>query len=195
MQPVFCSIDIGRGFWYNGSRILKETDGTNTITYYYGGSGAIGFNYNGTDYLKKLWLTLSKRRIYLDYLDKFLGDVMKKFLIIEDKLRFLITDNNMIYNCKRENGKTLYVFHNQYGNFIYWEWPQFSEDGFEVQTLDKKIPVNILEEYPEVYNEYSKSHKGIKWLFKDIQVDYWDMIASIIKLEIQSTGKLFGLNL
>ena len=35
----------------DGDRILKETDGTKTITYYYGnGNAPIGFNYNGTDY-------------------------------------------------------------------------------------------------------------------------------------------------
>ena len=35
----------------DGDRILKETDGTNTITYYYAnGNAPIGFNYNGTDY-------------------------------------------------------------------------------------------------------------------------------------------------
>lgn len=34
----------------DGSRILKETGNGRTITYYYGESGVIGFNYNGTDY-------------------------------------------------------------------------------------------------------------------------------------------------
>lgn len=34
----------------DGSKILQETDGTKTITYYYGNGGVIGFNYNGTDY-------------------------------------------------------------------------------------------------------------------------------------------------
>ena len=35
----------------DGDRILKETDGTNTTTYYYANVNApIGFNYNGTDY-------------------------------------------------------------------------------------------------------------------------------------------------
>jgi hypothetical protein len=34
----------------DGNKILKETDGTNTTVYYYGASGIIGFNYNGTDY-------------------------------------------------------------------------------------------------------------------------------------------------
>jgi RHS repeat-associated protein len=34
-----------------GDRILKETDGTKTLTYYYAnGNAPIGFNYNGTDY-------------------------------------------------------------------------------------------------------------------------------------------------
>ena len=34
-----------------GTKILKETTGSNTITYYYGtGIAPIGFNYNGTDY-------------------------------------------------------------------------------------------------------------------------------------------------
>lgn len=34
----------------DGNKILRETDGTKTITYYHGGSGIVGFKYNGTDY-------------------------------------------------------------------------------------------------------------------------------------------------
>ncbi len=34
----------------DGSKILKETTGSTTITYYYGVNGVIGFRYNGTDY-------------------------------------------------------------------------------------------------------------------------------------------------
>jgi RHS repeat-associated protein len=34
----------------DGNKILRETDGTKTLTYYYGNSGVIGFNYNGTNY-------------------------------------------------------------------------------------------------------------------------------------------------
>lgn len=34
----------------DGNKILRESDGTKTITYYHGGSGAVGFEYNGTDY-------------------------------------------------------------------------------------------------------------------------------------------------
>ena len=34
----------------DGDKILRETDYNGTITYYYGNSGVIGFNYNDTDY-------------------------------------------------------------------------------------------------------------------------------------------------
>ncbi len=34
----------------DGNKILRESDGTKTLTYYHGGSGIIGFEYNGTDY-------------------------------------------------------------------------------------------------------------------------------------------------
>lgn len=34
----------------DGSKILRESDGTRTLTYYHGSSGIIGFAYNGTDY-------------------------------------------------------------------------------------------------------------------------------------------------
>ncbi len=34
----------------NGSAVLKETTGSDSITYYYGNGGVIGFNYNGADY-------------------------------------------------------------------------------------------------------------------------------------------------
>ena len=34
----------------DGNKILRESDGTKTLTYYHGGSGIVGFNYNQTDY-------------------------------------------------------------------------------------------------------------------------------------------------
>ncbi len=34
----------------DGDRILQETDGVTTLTYYYGANGVVGFHYNGTDY-------------------------------------------------------------------------------------------------------------------------------------------------
>ena len=34
----------------DGNKILRESDGTKTLTYYHGGSGIVGFAYNGTDY-------------------------------------------------------------------------------------------------------------------------------------------------
>jgi len=34
----------------DGNKILRESDGTKTLTYYHGGSGIVGFEYNGTDY-------------------------------------------------------------------------------------------------------------------------------------------------
>ena len=34
----------------DGNKILRESDGTKTLTYYHGGSGIVGFGYNGTDY-------------------------------------------------------------------------------------------------------------------------------------------------
>ena len=119
----------------------------------------------------------------------------KKELIIEDKLNFLVLDYGMTYRREKYQGRTLYVFQNQFGEFIYWEWAQFSEDGFEIRIEDKKVDVNILDEYPFIYNRYLESHKGIKWAFKDTQEDYWGMIASIIKQYIESKGNLFGLDL
>ena len=34
----------------DGNKILQESDGVRTLTYYHGGSGIVGFAYNGTDY-------------------------------------------------------------------------------------------------------------------------------------------------
>ena len=34
----------------DGNKILRESDGVRTLTYYHGGSGTVGFEYNGTDY-------------------------------------------------------------------------------------------------------------------------------------------------
>ena len=34
----------------DGNKILRESDGSKTLTYYHGGSGIVGFEYNGIDY-------------------------------------------------------------------------------------------------------------------------------------------------
>ena len=34
----------------DGTRIIKQTDGTNTFVFYYGTNGVVGFNLNGNDY-------------------------------------------------------------------------------------------------------------------------------------------------
>ena len=41
---------VTHSYIYEGDLLVKETFGNNTITYYQGTGGVIGFNYNGTDY-------------------------------------------------------------------------------------------------------------------------------------------------
>ena len=41
---------VKHNYTLNGNKIIKETFGSNTVKYFYGTSGVVGFNYNGTDY-------------------------------------------------------------------------------------------------------------------------------------------------
>ena len=40
-------------FFLNGNKIISQTDGTNSLFFYYGTDGVTGFNHNGTDYFYK----------------------------------------------------------------------------------------------------------------------------------------------
>ncbi len=40
-------------FFLNGNKIISQTDGTDTLFFYYGTDGITGFNHNGTDYFYK----------------------------------------------------------------------------------------------------------------------------------------------
>ncbi len=48
----------------DGNKILRESDGTKTLTYYHGGSGIVGFEYNGIDYYFRKTLQGDVTEIY-----------------------------------------------------------------------------------------------------------------------------------
>ena len=116
--------------------------------------------------------------------------------IIENALLFLIKDYGFCYNYECcNNGAMYFMYYNQYGCFTYYRWEQFQEEEFTAKYSEgyKIIDFSIL--HPKAFYEFNKSHKGIKWFFKDKRKDYWDMIAEFIKSEIEKTGALFGIEL
>ena len=79
----------------------------------------------------------------------------KKRHIIEDKFKFLVVEKNMIYNYVVKQGRIAYCFENSFGKFVYWEWPQFNEDGFEIQMKNgEKKKIEMLEHSPSVFQKY-----------------------------------------
>lgn len=119
--------------------------------------------------------------------------------ITENKLKFLIDDYGMSYTYLWEGGQVSYIFENSYGKLIFWHIHQFGEYGFLIEEKNKpKKYTDILDVYnlqPEIFEAFQKKHKGLKWFFKDDSEDRWDMIASIIRLEINVKGSFFGLKI
>ena len=86
----------------DGNRILRETNGTDTLTYYYGGSGVVGFNYNGTDYYYRKNLQGDVSEIYTaqgQRVAAYTYDAWGKILKITDECGCDITDPNGYCSC------------------------------------------------------------------------------------------------
>ena len=114
--------------------------------------------------------------------------------IIKNKLNFLIEEYGFTFEFINDWG-CHYIFNNKNGCIEFYEWAQFNESAFFVNydMISKKI--NLIEEYPKIVAHFYKTHKGIKWFFKDDREDYWQMISEIIKIEINNNKSIFGLKL
>ena len=81
----------------NGNKILQETNGSRTLTYYYGGSGVVGFGYNGTDYYYQKNLQGDITAIYNDsgtLVAEYLYDAWGKVLRVTNHTSDCIGDIN-----------------------------------------------------------------------------------------------------
>ena len=121
--------------------------------------------------------------------------------IVSAKLSFLVTEYNFecLYDTYRQSIIPVWIYKNTFGLFCYMEHEIFGEISITVETNDgQKVHCSeyeLYERYKDIYNLFQNSHKGIKWFFKDLREDRMDMIADIIKREIELTGRLFGLQL
>lgn len=116
--------------------------------------------------------------------------------IIENALIFLREYYGFSYNYECvNNGATYFWYYNEYGCFTYYQWEQFQEEEFSVKYNGSHRIIDFSILNPKEICAFYKTHKGIKWLFKDKRKEYWHMIAQLIKNEIQKTGTLFGIKI
>ena len=90
----------------DGNKILKETDGTKTISYYYGVDGVVGFNYNGNDYYYR-------KNLQGDVIEIYRADGAKVANYIYDAWGKVIE----CFNANSENIATLNPF--RYRSYYY----------------------------------------------------------------------------
>ena len=114
--------------------------------------------------------------------------------IIEGKLFFLIKEYGFSFEFNNTNGDH-YIFKNRNGYIEFYEWAQFGESKILVKHGNVFEEINLIYEYPKEISKFNSSHKGIKYFFKDIRNDYWEMIARIIKLEISDKNSIFRLKI
>lgn len=116
--------------------------------------------------------------------------------IIEEALSFLVTNFRFIFEYKTSNrNEEFYSYKNRYGSLNYYQSQEFGDYRFSVMNSEGIRDINFVELYPSVVAQFNKAHRGFRWLFKDLRIDYWNMIALIIKMEIENTGSLFGLKI
>ena len=129
--------------------------------------------------------------------------------IVREKLKFLETDYGFSYNFSEERGLH-FIYVNTFGYVEFYEWAQFNEYEIRVQNaayfskyaqLENKANIHgiyfkrilLKETYKNEIKIFKKQHKGIKWWFKSLTSDWWQMIADIVKKEISTSNTVFGL--
>ncbi len=115
--------------------------------------------------------------------------------IIADKLAFLIDEYHFKFRFSWTSPNALYIFENQYGQFVYQELPQFREKCFFVIDSQGKRTIDIYKDNLEDFQAWQKKHSGLKWLLRSKEPDLWDFHASIIRRTIEKTNTLFGLRI
>ena len=135
-----------------GNKILKETDGTKTLIYYYGNSGVIGFKYNNVDYYYEKNLQGDVIAIYNASGTKvasYVYDAWGKVLSIKNDSGTTITDATHVgiinpfryrsYYYDTETG--LYYLQTRYydpevGRFINSDALEYLGDGAELSNYN-----------------------------------------------------------
>lgn len=117
---------------------------------------------------------------------------MKTEEIIRNALKFLEKDYNFKYTYKYERGNH-YYYKNIFGVFEYFEWKQFNEEKFFATYNNESKIIDMFLENPKKIGNFVYNNKKIEILFSDRRMEYWNLIASIIKNEIENTNTLFGI--
>ncbi len=131
----------------DGNKILRETDGNRTITYYYGGSGIIGFGFNGTDYYYRKNLQGDVEEIYTSAgtrVASYVYDAWGKVLWVNNYTEDNIGDLNPIrYRSYYYDTETqLYYLNSRYydpetGRFINADTTSVLEDAmYDINGLN-----------------------------------------------------------
>lgn len=116
--------------------------------------------------------------------------------IIRTSLSFLIDIFGFEYKYICNGIEYYYLFQRANGTFTIYECPQFQDRIFYISIINHpQRQINIFQDYEQLFEEWNLNHSGIKWFFKDKRKDYWDMIAKLIKSEIEKTDTLFGIKL
>lgn len=119
---------------------------------------------------------------------------MKTEEMIRKKLKFLEEEHHFRYQYFFESGNH-YIYENDYGTFIYYEWQEFGEKEFTIKTNQEIKTINMLHENPKLMGEFQNKYRGLRGLFKNNKEEYWNIIRDIIKEEIDKNGSLFGIQI
>ncbi len=119
---------------------------------------------------------------------------MKTETIIRNHLSFLENDFGLVFELIKDKGST-YSYKNEYGKFEYYEWMQFGESRFTIYFDNECRTINMINEAPKDIGKYNHEFKGMKVLFKDRREQYWQIIETIVRKNINDSGTLFGLKL
>ena len=145
------SNNVTTTYTLDGNRILRETDGTKTLTYFYGLNGVVGFRYNSTDYYYVKNVQGDVLAIYDangNLVVKYVYDAWGKVLSVKDAYGTEISDATHVgfinpfryrsYYYDVETG--LYYLQSRYydpdvGRFINSDALEYLGDGAELSNL------------------------------------------------------------
>lgn len=119
---------------------------------------------------------------------------MTTLQIVENNLGFLTTEYGFVFSYNDTDGDH-YVFRNKHGKIEFYEREQFQDSAVFVNYDMTSKKIDLLSEYPQIVGKFNHNHRGIKWLFKDKRHDYWEMIATVVRKEIENHNSIFGLPL
>jgi len=117
--------------------------------------------------------------------------------LIETSFSFLTTSYGFNYSyCPTDHGN-YYCYANDNGVFVYYFYEQFKDEAFYIFRESNVERIILPYKYPREVEKFHHAHKGIKWTFKGIRTNYWkewyDLVATLQKQEIERTGTLWGL--